>query len=137
MYTRSVTYLLPSPYTTNCFDYNKIGCKSRQDCIDKCNIEWSLRHCNSLPRNIIVDKKNYKDKFLKSCSDTNYCQEKYKSPDCSNQHYSIEIMGNQKFTEFMTKEKIKLLNQSLNRNDNLRSNKEPKKTIDINLLTLI
>ena len=34
-YTRTVTNLMPSTYKTKCFDYNQIGCKSRQDCISK------------------------------------------------------------------------------------------------------
>ena len=45
-YNKRVIHLLPSPYKTHCFDYSKIGCKSKQDCIDKCTIQLTLKHCN-------------------------------------------------------------------------------------------
>lgn len=37
---------MPSPYKTNCFDYTKIGCKSRKYCVDRCNVEWAKEHCD-------------------------------------------------------------------------------------------
>ena len=87
---------MPSPYKTNCFEYNKIGCKSRRDCVDRCNIEWALIHCNnSLPEYTISDKHNDKDKFGEPCNDNNkeFCENKYKSPDCFNEYYKIKLIS--------------------------------------------
>ena len=70
-----------SPYKTNCFDYNQIGCKSRQDCIDKCHCDYILNYCNSsLPLYTIVDNNNDKDKFTNDtrCYKKQFCEEKYK-----------------------------------------------------------
>ena len=60
---------MPSPYKTNCFEYNKIGCKSRRDCVDRCNVEWALKHCNgSLPSGTIVDRHDDKNIFKDECN---------------------------------------------------------------------
>ena len=101
-YSRTATYLLPSPYKTNDLNYNKIGCKSTSDCIDKCNVEWSFRHCYSLPPHIIVDRNNNKHKFNESCYDLNFCQQKFKSPDCINEYYAIGQMIQKKFNDFIS-----------------------------------
>ena len=88
---------MPSPYKTNCFDYNKIGCTSRQDCLDKCYVEWALIHCNnSLPSDAFIDKNNDKDKFTSeslNCNPSKFCIEKYKSRDCFNEYYSFQILS--------------------------------------------
>ena len=80
---------MPSPYKTNCFDYNKIGCKSRRDCIDKCHIEYTMKHCNSLPPNTILDKKDDKNNISYECYQPNAC-DKYNSPDCIDEYYTIK-----------------------------------------------
>ena len=54
---------MQSPYKTNCFDYTKYGCKSRNDCIDKCTIELALKDWKSLPPQTFVDRHNHVDKF--------------------------------------------------------------------------
>ena len=76
------TYLMPSPYKTNCFKYNEIGCKSRRDCIDKCNIKSSLEYCNTLPPTAILYKHDDNNKISITCHKTYECQAKYKLPDC-------------------------------------------------------
>ena len=81
---------MPSPYKTNCFDYNKIGCKSRRDCVDKCNIKWSLEHCNSLPENTILDKHDDKNNISFTCNKSYECQANYKLPDCVDEYYTIK-----------------------------------------------
>ena len=94
-YSRTVTYLLQSSYKTNCFDYTKIGCKSRSYCIDKCNIEWTLNNCdpNSLPEKTIMDINNDKGVFNGACmSGEQLCERKHKSPDCVNEYYAIETI---------------------------------------------
>ena len=98
-----MTNLLPSPYQTNCFDYATIGCKSRSDCIDKCNIEGRLKECNSLPLRTNVDRHNGKDRYLFGiCNDDfNYsiCENKYKSPDCINEYYKFKLVSDQKLSQ--------------------------------------
>ena len=98
-----MTNLLPSPYQTNCFDYTTIGCKSRSDCIDKCNIEGRLKECNSLPLWTNVDGRNGKDRYLFGIcnSDFNYsiCENKYKSPDCTNEYYKFKLISDQKLSQ--------------------------------------
>ena len=95
---------MPSPYQTNCFDYDKIGCKSRRDCVDRCNLEWSLKHCNgSLPSETIIDRHNDKDIFKGICKDnhTEFCGQKYKSSDCINEHYKIKLKADKKIKEMI------------------------------------
>ena len=95
-------HLMPSPYKTKCFDYNKIGCKSRRNCVDRCNIDWALKHCNgSLPSRTIIDRHNDKDTFKDECNDNykEYCQQKYKSPDCINQYYKIKLVTEKNIKE--------------------------------------
>ena len=98
-----MTNLLPAPYKTNCFNYTELGCQSKQDCVDKCQIELSMKQCNnSLPLNIYVDVNNDKDvyKFSKCTYYFNYnvCEEKFKSPDCMNEYFLIKpsILFNKK-----------------------------------------
>ena len=87
---------MQSPYKTNCFNYTKYGCKSRNDCIDKCTIELSLKICKSLPTEVFVDRYNQLDKFTSPyCTyypnfDSKLCQQKYKQPDCVIQYYTIK-----------------------------------------------
>ena len=91
---------MPSPYKTNCFDYNKIGCKSRRDCIDKCHSDYILNYCNSsVPMGTIADNHNDKDKFTNDtkCYKTQFCEEKYKSPECINEYYTIKPIFVSKF----------------------------------------
>lgn len=99
-YSKRINYLMPSPYQTNCFDYNKIGYKSRSDCIDKCNIESSLKQCKSLPYKVNVNRHNDKDHYNGTCS-FNYsiCEEKYKSPDCINEIYLFKTFFDLKVDE--------------------------------------
>ena len=76
-YTRTVTNLIPSPYKTKCLDYNEIGCKSRRDCVDRCNVERTFKHCNKpLPSEAIIDKHNDKDIFTDQCNNhyKEYCE---------------------------------------------------------------
>ena len=98
-----MTNLLPKPYQTNCFDYTKIGCKSRSDCIDKCNIERALKKCDSLPLWTNVDRHNNKDKYLsKLCNaKLNYslCENKHKSSDCMNEYYSFKQVYSQNLNQ--------------------------------------
>ena len=95
-YSKTINYLMPSPYQTNCYDYNKIGCKSRSDCIDKCNIESSLKQCKSLPDKVNVDRHNDKDNYADNNNSCNFsysiCEQKYKSPDCTNEYYSFKTV---------------------------------------------
>ena len=94
--------LLPSPYQTNCFDYTKIGCKARADCLNKCNIERSLEQCKSLPHWTNVDGHNGKDKYnnnninMSNCVVFNFnysiCEHKYKSPDCINEFFLMKLI---------------------------------------------
>ena len=108
-YTRTVTHLMPSPYKTRCFDYNQIGCKSRSDCINKCHVEWTLEHCNSLPNYFILDKHNDKNVLNESCYELHYCEKKYKSPDCTNEYYAIKLMADKKLKELANGQMVKLL----------------------------
>ena len=93
-YNKIVTHLLPAPYQINCFDYHQIGCKSRSDCIDKCNIEMSLKKCSELPVDTNVDRHNDKNinNLWKCCInyDGSVCEDKYKSPNCLNWYFSIQ-----------------------------------------------
>ena len=84
---------MPSPYKTNCFDYNKIGCKSRRECYDRCNVEWALKHCNSLPTNTILDKNNEINKILKNFNQAHECNEKYNWSDCIDEYYTIKPLS--------------------------------------------
>ena len=90
-YSRRVTNLLLT-YKTNCFDYNKVGCKSRNDCIDKCHLKWSLKNCNSLPPHTIWDRHNDQVRITKLCYDQMYCAEKYPWPDCIEEFYSMKTI---------------------------------------------
>ena len=110
-----MTHLMPSPYKTKCEDYNKIGCKSRRDCVDRCNIEWAFKHCNgSLPSGTIINRHNDKDTF-KKFNDNNkeFCEQKYKSPDCINEYYTIKLEVERKIKELIRDDKIDKYIESL------------------------
>ena len=119
-YSRTVTHLMPSPYKTNCFDYHKIGCKSRQDCIDKCHIEMTVKKCNCLPSKMNFDRNNTCDHtysgFQVNCT-RNFviiCNEKYKSPDCINEYYSFGTTQDTNFNDRFSQEYLQLLIKSIN-----------------------
>ena len=111
-----------SPYKTNCFDYNQIGCKSRSDCIEKCNIELSLNQCHCLPHKSNADRHNDKDNYCcTSCEksfDYNICEEKYKSPDCINEYYSsLKILHHNSEHFNVTCNSMSLSNQQFNKTE--------------------
>ena len=103
------------PYETKCFNYNEIGCKSRRDCVDRCNVEWAFKHCNgSFPLGYtIIDRHNDKDIFSDECKGNHdkYCEQKYKSPDCINEYYTIKLLGDKKLTRWQI---MQLMIKSLN-----------------------
>ena len=132
-YSKTFNSLLPSPYQTNCFDYTKIGCKARADCINKCNIERALKQCKSLPHWTNVDGHNDKDKYnnnninMSNCVVFNFnysiCEHKYKSSDCINEFFSMKLIFDAPISESYNGKKyashLKMVNPH----------------IDINLLT--
>ena len=126
---------MPSPYKTNCFDYNKIGCTSRQDCIEKCWVEWALIYCNnSLPDKGFIDKNNDKDKFTSDSLDCNpfkFCKEKYKSRDCFNEYYSFQVLSENKIPNDRIYEISKYFNESTFKSNN------PNTKFDINSISTI
>ena len=63
---------MPSPYKTNCLDYNEIGCNSRVDCVYKCRTELKLYYHN-------ISYIKYGDIFIFPNYDTLTCENKYKS----------------------------------------------------------
>ena len=56
---------MPSPYQTKCFDYTKLGCKSRDDCIRKCQIDTASKQCDSLPFNTMIRKDHVNGQMAK------------------------------------------------------------------------
>ena len=128
---------MPSPYKTNCVDYNKIGCKSRRDCVDQCNVEWALEHCNgSLPSDTIIDRHNDKGIFKDRCNDNHkeYCEHKYKSPDCINEYYTIRLVGEKKTKDVISDVLIEAFLEIFNETFKL-NNKNAKS--DINFISQI
>ena len=86
-----------SPYQTKCFDYTKLGCESRDDCIRKCQINMALKQCDSLPLDTTIKKNDftvYMAKFnVTPCLlNSNYtsCKVKFKSFDCVNEYYTFK-----------------------------------------------
>lgn len=105
---------MPPPYRTNCINYARLGCKSRNDCIDKCKIAISLKNCNSLPLqtnfNVQNDKYQYK---LSSCNDNldfSFCLHKYKLPDCTKEYYSFKSINSFNLNGDFNSEKFSSLN---------------------------
>ena len=88
---------MPSPYQTNCFHYKNVGCKSRNDCIEKCNIELAKEQCNSLPLNINMDIShanhiyNYSNYQCLKMFNYSICKNKFKSHHCINEYYRFAI----------------------------------------------
>ena len=100
---------MPSPYKTDCFDYNKIECKSRQNCIDKCHRNYILNYCNSsIPFFAIVDNHDNKNKFTNDikCYKPQFCEEKYKWPECINEYYTIKPVAATKFKKIWSNKQI-------------------------------
>ena len=94
--------MISSPYQTDCFDYQKIGFKSRSQCIDKCNIESSIKQCNCLPEETKVDRHNDKDDYqcIPKCNFSySICEQKHKKPDCFNEYYSFRTVIDVKLDE--------------------------------------
>ena len=85
---------MPPPYQTNCENYNKFGCKSRSDCINKCNIETLLKRCNGLSLSTNVDRHNDKDIYNTSECSMKYngseCEDKFDSSDCINEYFPFK-----------------------------------------------
>ena len=135
----TVTHLMPSPYKTKCEDYNKIGCKSRRDCVDRCNVEWTSKNCNeSLSvENTFTDKHDDKDIFTDQCNDyyKENCQQRYKPPDCINQYYAIKLLNRKKIKE-LASEKIVIHHYLKSFNKTFKSNNKNAKP-DINLMSVI
>jgi len=78
-YTLNTYHLLPSPYSTSCFNY--IEYDSQNDCLEKCQIRSNPKECVTLP----VRFKTHAElrKFI-SHNLTNFCEKKIdKSIDCS------------------------------------------------------
>ena len=126
---------MPAPYKTNCFDYNKIGCTSRQDCLDKCYVEWALIHCNnSLPSDAFIDKNNDKDKFTSeslNCNPSKFCIEKYKSRDCFNEYYLFQILSENEIPTNKYLELLQYFNETTFKSNN------PNAKSDIHLISTI
>lgn len=55
--------LLPSPYTSNCFDYKQIAFNSRDDCYSKCVFEKTIEKIYKLPFAVILDD-NYNKRIV-------------------------------------------------------------------------
>ena len=138
-YSRTVTHLMPSPYKTNCFDYHKIGCKSRQDCIDKCHCDYILNYCNSsVPMSTIADNHNDKDKFTNDtkCYKAQFCEEKYKSPECINEYYTIKPVAVIKFKDLWGNKEIKRFIKFHTRDNNFNLSENDINSISyINIVT--
>ena len=81
----------------------KVGCKSRSDCIDKCNIEGALKEYNSLPLWTKMDIHNSKDGYLLGVHNDNFnysiCENKYKSPDCIMNYYEFKRVLDQELNQ--------------------------------------
>ena len=130
---------MSSPYKTNCFNYNKIGCTSRQNCIEKCYAELALIQCkNSLPLFSFMDKNNDKDILTSKsllCSlfiQSKFCEDKYKLHDCFNEYYSFKVISDQ---ELMKNERI---NKHLkNFNESTFNSNNPNAKFDAKLMSIV
>lgn len=59
-FERTVTQLLPAPFTTNCVDYSTgHDCRSRQDCIDKCIGQKGLALGGVVPLRVATDEATF------------------------------------------------------------------------------
>lgn len=120
-YSRRITYLLPPPYTTQCFDYSKIGFKSRNDCYEKCYIELSVRQCNVVPSYININGKFILVKFNQTDQEKlcikqverNICHRKCHHDDCVNEYYTFKLITD---NEIDDKERLILTNEYPNLN---------------------
>ena len=128
---------MPLPYKTLCFDYNKIGCKSRRDCIDRCKVEMTFKNYNgSFPSETIINRHN-NNKFKDECKDNDqeYCEQKHKSPDCINEYYSAKLMFDKKHNEFLKDVSMEYFLSLFDMSAFKRNNKNAKS--DINLMSEI
>ena len=104
---------MPAPYATNCFDYSKIGCQSKSECIDQCKVEINLRECDVLPSFVNMDKSNDRDKYeasdCKESIEKSICEGRFTSNDCFMEHYTLktvindEIRKHDEKAEFLSK----------------------------------
>ena len=125
---------MPSPYKTKCLNYKKIGCKSRRDCVDRCNVEWAIEHCNgSLPSRTIIDRHNDKNTFKDECNDNykEFCEQKHKSPDCFNQYYTAKLVSETKIKELMSDEDVIKIENKLKSNLNAKAGLNLLSTVQI------
>ncbi len=81
---------MPTPYQTNCFDYTKIGCKSKSDCVDKCIIELTTKQCLNTNVNRSNNKNHYYYVLCSVYINGSNCEDEYNSPDCFNEYYTIK-----------------------------------------------
>lgn len=97
---------LPSPYITNCFQYEKIGLDSRQHCIEKCVFDrFRLKHPDQVPFcvTLILSKdflESYGNDSIIECDRQEQerlfaqCQQKCHMSDCEIIHYPQSKTGN-------------------------------------------
>ena len=87
-YSQRTIHLLPIPYQTKCINYEKIGFRSKSDCIDQCNINLNLAQCKALPSYVTVNISEFGDEIYNRSSATKLCKKNINSEFCDQKcHY--------------------------------------------------
>ena len=64
-YRRFISHSMPTPYETQCVDYNKQGYFSKMDCINQCKIKfWKTNFPNQWPANYLNYDTNSNDSLI-------------------------------------------------------------------------
>lgn len=93
------TQLMPAPYETSCADYvTSYGCRSRQECRDRCLAERSRRHGDIVHQFVTTDHDNYYDNIVGELTprELNWklaseCDNLFKKPECVQQAFHTTI----------------------------------------------
>ena len=100
-YSKIIALLLPSPYKTDCVNYNEdTDYDSQQDCLDQCLVQLTLKHCSCWPSSVQSPNITQLDQVCwlvkpnqHNCTSEveSKCYGICKSPDCIQERYSFEV----------------------------------------------
>ena len=109
--------LLPSPYSTDCFDYSHSKeYMSRKDCIRKCRINESVDKCGGvyvetdvIEGDINVDFLNNENNCFQDLGLDKFCLKKCPRYDCFKQHIEAIVLEMSNLTELGLINKFKMV----------------------------
>lgn len=87
-YQKQTLFLLPPPYTTQCYDYTRVGMRGQDDCTAKC--ERGKNKNKEMPNNVpVLEHENVKFAFWTQPS--NHCLKECSRTPCQLEQFTVMI----------------------------------------------